>query len=142
MPLRKEGYSINVQALTSSPVDSQTIFFGNLPKAPVTTGGNSKIYVFEPCRITAVELINFSGTAGTNEAWQAFIRVNNTTDTLIQSVSLATNERRFSNLALNIPLVAGDYFEIKMINPVWVTNPLTSIFGGYVFLWSGFNVNI
>jgi len=30
--------------------------------------------------------------------------------------------------------VAGDYIEIKSIHPAWVTNPLTTIFGGYIYI--------
>jgi hypothetical protein len=128
------GYSLPVQALTSSPVDNQTIFFGNLPKAPVTTGGNSKIFIRKPGLIKAAEIYCFSGTAGTNEAWPMSIRLNNTTDTLINSVASATQERIFNNGSLNIPVTAGDYFEIKLVNPAWATNPLTTIFGGYIYM--------
>lgn len=128
------GYSINVQALTSSPVDAQIIFFGTLPKAPVTTGGQSKIFVRRPGIIKAAEIYCFSGTAGTAEAWNMFLRLNNTTDTQIAQVAAATQERVFSNTGLNIPVVAGDFFEIKAVNPTWVTNPLTTIFGGYIYI--------
>ena len=31
------GYTLPVQAIASSPADAQTVYFGNLPKAPVTT---------------------------------------------------------------------------------------------------------
>ena len=130
----KPGYTLSVQALTSSPADAATIFFGSLPKAPVTTGGTSKIVIQKAGAIKAASVYCFSGTAGTAEAWQMFIRKNNTTDTLIQSLSLATQERSFVNAALNIPVIVGDYIEIKLINPTWVTNPLTTIFGGSVYI--------
>lgn len=126
--------TIRVQALTSSPADGATIYWGMLPKAPVTTGGQSKIYVRNPCTIKRAEIYTFAGTAGTNEAWSTYIRVNNTTDTLIATVSAATSERVFSNTALNIALNAGDYFEIKQVNPTWATNPLTYIPGGYIYI--------
>ena len=126
------GYAINVQALTSSPTDAQTIYFGTLPKAPVTAAATSKVYVRQAGTITAAEIYCFSGTAGTNEAWSLYIRVNNTTDYLIQTISVNTSERIFTNSSLSIPLVAGDYFEIKGVQPTWVTNPLTTIYGGYV----------
>jgi len=128
------GYTLPVQALTSSPVDAQTIFFGKLPKAPVTTGGQSKIFIRKPGLIKAAEIYCFSGTAGTAEAWNMFLRLNNTTDTQIAQVAAATQERIFNNAALNVPVVAGDYFEIKCVNPSWATNPLTTIFGGYVYI--------
>ena len=126
------GYSINVQALTSSPADGQTVYFGMLPKAPTTTANISKVYVRQAGTITAAEIYCYSGTAGTNESWSLYIRVNNTTDYLIQTVSAATSERVFTNSSLSISLNANDYFEIKGVQPTWATNPLTTIYGGYV----------
>lgn len=126
------GYSINVQALTSSPTDAQTVYFGTLPKAPTTTANISKVYVRQAGTITAAEIYCYSGTAGTNEAWSLYIRLNNTTDYLIQTVSAATSERVFTNSSLSISLNANDYFEIKGVQPTWATNPLTTIYGGYV----------
>jgi hypothetical protein len=60
--------------------------------------------------------------------------VNNTTDYLIETIGASASERIFNNESLNIPVVSGDYFEIKAINPTWVTNPLTTIFGGNVVI--------
>jgi hypothetical protein len=128
------GYTLSVQALTSSPVDAQTIYFGNLPKAPVTVAATSKVYIPKAGTIKRAEIYCYSGTAGTNQAWSGYIRLNNTTDTLIATLSVATSERVFSNSSLSIAVVAGDYFEIKFINPTWATNPLTTIFGGYVYI--------
>lgn len=128
------GHTINVQALTSSPADAQTVYFGMLPKAPTTTANTSKVYVRQAGTITAAEIYCYSGTAGTNESWSLYIRVNNTTDYLIATVAAATSERVFTNSSLSISLAAGDYFEIKGIQPTWVTNPLTCIYGGYIKL--------
>jgi hypothetical protein len=128
------GYAINVQALTSSPVDGATVYFGLLPKAPITTANVSKCYVRAAGTIRRVEIYCYSGTAGTNEAWSLYIRKNNTTDTLIATVSAATSERVFTNSSLNISMAAGDYFEIKGVQPTWATNPLTCIYGGYVYI--------
>jgi len=127
-------YTLSVQALTSSPVDAQTIYFGNLPKAPVTTANTSKVYIPRAGTIKRAEIYCYSGTAGTNQAWSGYIRLNNTTDTLISTLSVATNERVFTNSSLSIVVVAGDYIEIKFINPTWATNPLTTIFGGYIYI--------
>ena len=127
------GYSINVQALTSSPADGATVYFGTLPKAPVTAAGNSKIYIRKACTLKIAEIYCFSGTAGTNESWSLYVRVNNTTDNLIATIGANTNERVFSNTGLNIALNAGDYIEIKGVQPTWATNPLTTIYGGYLY---------
>lgn len=127
------GSAINVQALTSSPVDAQTVYFGALPKAPTATANISKIYFRTAGTIKRAEILCNSGTAGTAENWSLHIRKNNTTDTLIATVGLSNVERVFSNTNLNIPIAAGDYIEIKAVNPTWVTNPLTTIFGGYIY---------
>jgi len=126
------GYTIKVQALTSSPADAATIYFGMLPKAPTTTANISKVYIRQSGTITGAELYCYSGTAGTNESWSIYVRVNNTTDYLIATVAAATSERVFSNTGLSISVSAGDYIEIKSVNPTWATNPLTTIFGGYI----------
>jgi len=129
-----KGYTINVQALTSSPADGQTIYFGTLPKVPVTVQGTSKIYIRAAGTIKRAEIYCFSGTAGSNEAWPVSIRLNNSGDTLIQSLSVSASERVFTNASLNIAVVAGDYFEVKVVNPTFATNPLTTVWGGYVYI--------
>jgi hypothetical protein len=80
------------------------------------------------------KIYTYAGTAGTAEAVSMYVRVNNTTDYLISTLSVSASERVFSNSALSIPLAVGDYIEIKCIPPVWVTNPLTFICGGYIYI--------
>jgi hypothetical protein len=128
------GYTINVQALTSSPTDGQTVYFGILPKAPTTTANISKVYIRKAGTIKIAEIYCYSGTAGTAEAWSLYIRKNNSADTLIATLSMAASERVFTNSALIIPVAAGDYIEIKGIQPTWATNPLTTIYGGYLYI--------
>jgi hypothetical protein len=128
------GYAINVQALTSSPADGATVYFGMLPKAPVTVANISQIGILRAGTITSAYIEVYSGTAGSNQAWSLYIRKNNTTDYLIATLSVATNMRIFSNANLSIPMLAGDYFEIKGIQPTWNPNPATCIYGGYVYI--------
>lgn len=123
-----------MQALTTSPADGQTIYFGQLPKAPVTAAATSKIYIRKAGTIKLAQIYCFSGTAGTAESWSIYVRLNNSTDTLIATVSVSAGERIFTNSLLSIAVVAGDYVEIKSVNPTWATNPLTTIFGGYVYI--------
>jgi hypothetical protein len=129
-----KGYALFVQALTSSPTDSVSRYFGNLPKAPMTAGAVSKIYIRKAGKIKIAEIYCYSGTAGTAEAWSLYIRLNNTTDYLIATLSVSALERVFSNAELNIAVAVGNYIEIKMVNPLWATNPLTTIFGGYIYI--------
>jgi hypothetical protein len=75
-----------------------------------------------------------AATAGTNEAWACNIRLNNTTDTLVQSLSSSAGYRVWSNTGLSIAVVAGDYIEFKMVNPTWATNPANVRFGAAVYI--------
>lgn len=127
------GYTINVQALTSSPADGATVYFGQQPRAPGAVG-LSKVYIRKSGTIKIVNILCQSGTAGTAEAWSLYVRINNTTDYLIATLSLSAVERVFTNSSLSIAVVAGDYFEIKSVQPTWATNPLTTIYGGYVYI--------
>lgn len=54
-------------------------------------------------------------------------------NTMIATLSVSASERVFSNTGLTISLVAGDYVEIKGVQPLWATNPLTTIYGGYLY---------
>lgn len=129
-----DARSIFVQSTSSSPSSGGTAYFGRLPKGLVTTAGISKVYIRKSGVIRIADLYSYSGTAGSNEAWSAYIRLNNTTDYLIATISSATNERVFNNSSMNIPVVAGDYFEIKLVNPTWGTSPLTTVFGGNIII--------
>lgn len=128
------GFTLSVQALSSAPTDGQTIYFGQLPKAPVTTANISKVYIPKSGTIKLARIYSYSGTAGTAESWSLYIRLNNLTDTLIQTLTLNTNERTWFNGSLSIAVVAGDYIEIKGIQPTWATNPNTTIYGGYIYI--------
>ena len=125
-------YTLFVQALTTTPTDSQTVYFGTLPKAPTTTADISRVYVPRTGTIVRADIWCYSGGAGTGENWSLYIRLNNTTDTLIATLGVTTNARNFQNTALGIAVVAGDYIEIKGVQPAWATNPTTCIYGGHI----------
>jgi hypothetical protein len=87
------------------------------------------------CGIIKGIIINaYSGTQGTNEAWSLCIRKNNAADNLIKTISSSSYERLFVSTNLNVSVVAGDYIEIKGVQPTWVTNPLTTIYQGYIYI--------
>ena len=128
------GYTLAVQALTSSPADAATVYFGQLPKAPVTAAATSKVYIPKSGTLKRAQVYCFSGTAGTAEAWSLYVRLNNATDTLIATLAVSASERIFSSSSLAIAVSAGDYFEVKGVQPTWATNPATTIYGGYVYI--------
>lgn len=132
--LSNSAYTLSIQALTSSPVDGQTVYFGQLPKSPTTSPTVSRVYIRKSGSITASNISVSSGTSGSAEAWSLYIRKNNTTDTLIGTISTSTGERLFATTTINIPVVSGDYIEIKGVQPTWATNPLTTVYGGYILI--------
>lgn len=127
-------YTLPVQALTNSPADGATNYIGGYPSAPTTTVNISIQYIPVAGTINVVEIYDYSGTAGTNQAYSYYLRMNNTQDYLIATVSSTDKERIFSNTSMNIPAVAGNFFEIKRVHPTWTTNPLTNTVGGYVLV--------
>ena len=112
------------------------IYFGNNAKSATTTAGRNKVYIRQSGTITSAELYSYCITAaGTNENISVYIRLNNTTDYLVQTVGSASAERIFSNTGLDIAVVAGDYFEIKMVTPAsFSTAPQGFTIAGNVYL--------
>lgn len=128
-------YALLVQADVSNPADAATTYLGNMPRVPISTDGISRIYMSDAGTITAADIFVYAGgTSGSNEAWSFYVRVNSTTDHLIETVSASTAARRFDNTSLAISLSAGDYFEIKMVNPTWATNPTNVVIGGNILV--------
>jgi hypothetical protein len=134
-----KGYNLYIQGLTSSPADAQTVYIGGKPAAPSTTGGVNKIFVQKGGIVNHAELYVYSGTAGTNEEWPIYLRLNGTTDYLISSQNQSAGERLFKNWNMNIPVSVGNYIEIKSVQPTWATNPATTIYGGYIYVQDSSN---
>jgi hypothetical protein len=117
----------------ASPLDATTYYFSYfLAAAPGTTSTNFLATIDKACTIIAANFDSTTGTAGSNESWSVSIRVNNTTDTLIATVSSTSANRRWNNQALNIVLVAGDTINIKNVCPTWGTNPTNLTMTGYL----------
>lgn len=113
---------------SANPLDGETVYFGCMNATGITTtAAYRRVYV--PCKCILRKIIFYeisTGDTGTNEDWVASIRKNNTTDYSIATVGVA-GIRVFSNYLMSAPFDAGDYFEIKLVNPTWVTNPTGSI---------------
>ena len=128
------GYILNVQALSSSPVDGKIVYFGQSPKAPSTVAGKNKIYIMKPGVIKAANITAYSTKGGSGEPWSLYISVNGEKDALIKTISLYTTERRFYTEDLSIPVVAGDFIEIRGLQPIWSINPTGVTYGGYLVI--------
>ena len=134
-PYQESSYAVCVQSSAYDPVDGETRYIGQIAYGPTVTAGIRKIYIRAVGIIKRVEIFCWASTAaGTNEDWSLYVRVNGATDYLIATVSLAAATRVFSNSFMNVPLVNGDYFEIKIVQPVWVTNPTGVFYAGYVYI--------
>lgn len=128
------GYALHVQALAASPLDGETIYFGGLIDAPSTTAALRRVYVTKAGTLKVAYVFSTCSVSGTDEAWPLSIRLNDTSDTAVASVSAATTERVWSNAALSIAVVPGDYFEMKLVNPTWLVAPTLVAFSGSVYI--------
>jgi len=130
------GYALTVTAANlATTTDAQTIYFGSLAGvAPSSTAAISRIYIPKTGTIKVAQIVAHAATAGTGESWSLYVRLNNTTDTLIQTVASTAAFRTWINTSLSIAVVAGDYIEIKSINPTWATNPANVRFGGVIYI--------
>lgn len=130
------GYVINVMAGNLATVaDNATYYFGCLAAlAPQTTAQLARIYIPKAGTIKVAEIWARTATAGTAENWSAYIRKNNSADTLIQTIAVGATTRRWTNTALALAVALGDFVEIKLICPTWVTNPATLALGGTLYI--------
>ena len=120
------GYVVEAHAASqSTTTDSQTLYWGSMLVAPSTTANRWRIYIPKTGTMKAVYVYSYAGTAGSNENWSMYIRYDNTSDTLIQTLGANTNDRVWSNTGLSIAVTQGHYIEIKEVQPAWGTNPAT-----------------
>jgi hypothetical protein len=114
-----------------SPADA-TNYFGGAGTSWQSAGGFARMYITSNCTLKKVYGW-LQGANGTNEASSMYVRVNNSSDTLISS-SIACNAistvAAFNNTSMSLSLTAGDYIEIKWTTPTWATNP-TGVNGAF-----------
>ncbi len=105
-----------------SPAINTTYYYGGgMLNFAVTA--RQALYIPVAGTITAADFCSFVGTTlSTTETSSVWIRLNNTTDTLISdAIQLDASFERFANTGLSIAVSAGDYVEIKWTTPAWVT---------------------
>lgn len=113
-------------AAPTDPADADIRYFGAYTNlAFTTTQGARRFYIPKKGRIVSVMFVFAASTAvvGTNENIVAVLRKNSTTDYAIATVATTDVYRLFNNENMNVPVAVGDYFEIKITCPTWVTNP-------------------
>lgn len=130
------GYTINVAAINqATPVDGTTYYFGGVVGlGPQTVEGRCRVFIPKTGTIKAIYITSFDGAPASNEAWSMYIRLNATTDTLIETTTESVNNRRWTNTGLSIAVTAGDSFEIKSVNPTWATDAANVRHSGIVYI--------
>jgi hypothetical protein len=116
---------------TFSPADA-TSYFGGAGTSWQSAGGFARMYITSNCTLKKVYGW-LQGANGSSETSSMYVRVNNSSDTLISS-SIACNAistvAAFNNTSMSLSLSAGDYIEIKWATPTWATNP-TGVNGAF-----------
>jgi len=114
--------------------DSLTYYVAGSPGTGIVdASGTHKFTMVESGTIRFVTVNTYSTTAaGTAENISVYIRKNNTTNYLVATIGIAEKLRVFTNANMNVPLIAGDYFEVIIVCPAWATNPTATRIGGIV----------
>lgn len=120
------GYSVIVANNTFNPADSTTLFFGGASAAAPATADNTFRFVYP--KAGTIKAIGVSHrivtTLGTNEACSLAVGVNGSYTNFTTSYTLDVSTRQILYSNLNVSVAAGDYGVIRLINPVYVTNPV------------------
>lgn len=113
-----------------NPLDNTTYYIGGRAGAVAgTASGRRRIYFQTPGIVKRVRICFDQTIAGpvTGETSSVSIRINDTTSYLVTDAveNASANTVTYANTSLNIPVVAGDFFEIVWVtpNPGWATNP-------------------
>jgi hypothetical protein len=119
----------------AAPVDSTDYFVGMQSDNPATGGAQRNVYFPQSGRVIAATIcINSTTATGTAEDIVMVLRLNDTTDYALATVGVASSKRVFRNLAMNVPVLTTDFYEIKVTTPVWVTNPQGWKIYGYLVI--------
>jgi hypothetical protein len=127
-----DGNTYHLMGLSYSPADNGVNYFGATPQAVTTTVNLSPVWMYKAGTVTGVTITSHSGTAGSGETWGAYLLVNGSTEYWLQNITVAGATRVWRNSTVSVPVANGSHIQIRMRNPPWGTNPLTTTFGAYV----------
>jgi hypothetical protein len=82
------------------------------------------MYILAGGRIRRFSMYVYCSTPSSAEDIAISVRLNNTTDYVVTTTAHFNADKNSFAFDLNIPVVAGDYVEIKMVTPAFATNPL------------------
>lgn len=128
------GYTVHLLSNNAAVTTNATRFLGYFPNAPVTTATPLQILIARDGIIKLALVEMQSATAGSAENWSVFLRLNDTTDHLIQTLGVSTLRRSFLNASMNIKVNAGDFIVIKSITPAFAVVPGVTQVSGYIII--------
>lgn len=121
------GYSLVLGHQSFDPADSTTYYYGGMMgSSAVPFAARRRIYIPKSGTIkSAYVFAEVGSTLASTETATMYLRLNNTTDTLVSSaIQFNTTSQSYSATNLSIAVTAGDYLEVKLVTPAWATNPL------------------
>lgn len=134
--LNNKSFTIVMSAGVSSPADSTTYYFGvpTASNAAFTTGIDSRYYyISKTCTVKEVYIHALvGGTIGSNEGVTISLETYNVGSVTPVVTTLLTNSLTLEDLnrnnykvttGLSIALTAGMIMQIKLLSPVFATNP-------------------
>ncbi len=146
--LTNEGTNITVAASAAytlmlgsagsqSPADSTTYYYGGDWNANLNTTWNlTSVEIPKAGTLKRVFIkVRVAGVLGTTEAVSHYLRINDTTDVTLNTT--ATYDTTATNIVasgLSAALAAGDYVNLKIATPAWVTNPTTVRFYAILYI--------
>jgi hypothetical protein len=128
--------AIVLQAMAESfePLDTTIYSIGASGRSHTVFGTINKMYVPVTGVIKAARLSMISDSAGTNESFTAYLKINNSTNVTIQSLGISSGDREFVNNAMDTSINLNDFIEFRIVTPAWETNPWGSVFLGVILI--------
>jgi len=132
----ESSYALNMITAATSPADSTTYFMVGGTTWSTSFISTARLYIPKSGTLVACYgAVNVGSTLASSENVTINIRLNNTTDTAITTTAQFTSALNpFSNNALGIAVVAGDFISFTIVTPAWVTNPVTVTFSATAFI--------
>ena len=128
-------YTLFTANAAGNPADNQTTYTG-LQGAMSTTAAINTMRFPTAGVVTDIYIeIAVAGILGTTEQATISFRLNNTTDTQITAVAQYDAARQVYTLTgQSIVVAAGDYYQIKAVQPTWSTNPTQVVVSSVVLV--------
>jgi hypothetical protein len=123
-----------ITGATSAMTNAATYYWGSSGAFGANTNqGLTRIYNLTGKTLTIVAISTFiRWTVGTSETSTVYLRYNNTTDYSLGTVAGNVAQTELSLTGQSIAWTSGDYVEMKMVNPTWVTRPSGMSAGGQI----------